>query len=411
VDLGRFDLSIGQIIDAYPETREVFVNNGFPILTDDAILKQLGPVLKLKTALKSKNLNAEVFVRLLEERMAETGRYRELEATVMNSAGQMNMLTFLPCPLKVPLQSELQVLLECLRREKGLSLNYSIDTSANKLINYEDYIKYFEEPDEVPDLILTTGYDFFYKKFIERFIKTGVFARTSGQVVNSQLAEAGIIDPEGSFTVIAVNVLVMVVDTKRLGNLPMPKTWSDLLNPIYEQQVVMRGHGDIFCDIVQMNYFKEYGRQGIAGLAKAVRYGLHPAQMVKELISSRADVPPIHIMPRFFAETITDRRNIAVIWPEDGALAYPVSLLVKAAKMNELKELVDYLTGAHVAQICTDALFPATHPEVEQNLPPDAKFKWLGWDYVKSCDIEVLVEEVNRQFIQAHGEGGGSRCS
>jgi ABC-type Fe3+ transport system substrate-binding protein len=411
VVLGRFDLSIGQIIDAYPETREVFINNGFPILTDDAILKQLGPVLKLKTALKSKNLNAQVFVRLLEERVAETSRYRELEATVLNSAGQMNMLTFLPCPLKVPLQRELQVLLECLRREKGLSLNYSIDTSANKQMNYEDYIKYFEDPDEVPDVILTTGYDFFYKKFIERFIKTGIFARTSGQVVNSHLAQAGIIDPEGSFTVIAVNVLVMVVDTKRLGNLPLPKTWSDLLNPIYEQQVVMRGHGDIFCDIVQMNYYKEYGGQGIAGLAKAVRYGLHPAQMVKELISSRTDVPPIHIMPRFFAETITDRRNIAVIWPEDGALAYPVSLLVKAAKMNELKELVDYLTGVHVAQICADALFPATHPEVEQNLPPDAKFKWLGWDYVKSCDIEVLVEEVNRQFIQAHGEGGGSRCS
>ncbi|BBB91897.1 MAG TPA: ABC transporter substrate-binding protein [Methylomusa anaerophila] len=409
--LGNFDLTIGQIIEAFPETREVFVHNGFPAFADDTVVKQLGPVLKLKTALKSKNMNAEVFVRLLEEKIAETNRYRELQAIVPGDSGQLNMLTLLPCPLKVPLQDELKILLEHLRYEKGLELNYSIEVSANKLLNYDDYIKYFEDPDEVPDVILTTGYDFFHKKFIERFVNTGVFTCVPVQKIHPRLTEAGIVDPEGHFTVIAVNTLVMVVDNKRLGDLPAPKNWGDLIDPIYAKKVVIRGHGDTFCDIVQMNYYKDYGLQGIAGLAKAVRYGLHPAQMVRELASSRADVPPIHIMPRFFAETITDRRNIEIIWPADGALAYPVSLLIKAAKLEELKELADYLTGPQAAQICADAFFPAAHPATRNNLPADAKFKWLGWDYVKECDIEVLVEELNRKFLQFHREGGMPPCS
>lgn len=400
------DWTIGRIIAEYPETRAIFISNGFPVLADDDVLNELGPVLKLKTALLSKHLNIEAFIRLLEEKIDEGRRLRDLGGTIPGAASQLNMLTFVPCPLKVPLQGEIRHLLNRLRQETGLELDYSIDISANKQANYEEYSKYFENPEELPDIILTTGYDFFHKQFVDRFVKTGVFARLSRPAVNPRLAEAGIADPGGCFNVIAVNILVMVVDMKRLGKLPVPKTWNDLLDPIYEKQVVIRGHGDVFCDVVQLNYYKDAGDAGINGLARAVRYGLHPAQMVKELGSGRADVPPIHVMPRFFAETISNRRNIAVIWPEDGALAYPISLLVKAAKLDELKAVVDYLTGPEVARICDDAHFPALHPQGGRNLPAGAGFKWPGWDYIRNSDMEVLQEELNRKFLQALGRGG-----
>lgn len=401
----EFDLTIGQIIEKYPETRDVFVNSGFPLFADDTVLKELGTVLKLKTALKSKGISREAFGRLLADRISEAGCYRSLESTVFHHDGRLNMLTLLPCPLKVPLQNDMQPILRRLYQEKGLSLNYSIDISANKHLNYGDYIQYFEDSDEVPDIMVSAGYDFFYQNFIDRFVKTGVFARLPLKQVNPRLAEAGIIDPDGHFTVIAVNILVIVVDKKRLGSLPLPKTWGDLLHPVYEKKVAIRGHGDIFCDIVQLNYYKDYGDQGIVQLARSVQQGLHPAQMIKGLAGSRRDVPPIHVMPRFFAETLHNRNDIEIVWPADGAMAYPVSLLIKADKVNEMQELVDYFLGNRVAQICDHAFFPAAYGTCEA-LPAAAKLKWTGWDYIKHCHIERLVDDLNSAFVKAYRAGG-----
>ena len=112
---------MARLIAKYPEARDIFVANGFPGLADDDVLNRLGPVLKLKTALKSKKNNMQVFVGLLEEKIAETGRYREMEGMVRDTIGHLNMLTLVPCPLKVPLQGALKQLMQRLRQEKGFS--------------------------------------------------------------------------------------------------------------------------------------------------------------------------------------------------------------------------------------------------------------------------------------------------
>lgn len=408
----QLTMTIGEIIKNYPETREVFINNGFAIFADDTVIQQLGVVLKLKTALKSKNINEESFMKLLQGKIAETGRYKNLQTTVLeNHSNHLNMLSLLPCPLKVPMQGELKLFLDYLREEKNLPLNYCIESFFNDHLDYEDYLEHFEEPDEIPDIIMTAGYGFFYKKFMDRFVAKGIFADVINRPVNSRLAEAGIIDPDGHFTVIGANVLVMVVDKNRLGNIPMPKTWGDLLKPEYENKVVMRGHGDIFCDVVQLNYYKDYGAAGVEQLGRSVKYGLHPAQMVKELTSSRKDVPPIHIMPYFFYKTMKESDNIKVLWPEDGVLTYPISVLIKADKMQELQELAEYLTGPEIARICAEAYFPATHGDVKVNLPEHVKLKWLGWDFIKNNDMKYLVETMNNTFMRIYRGGGKEVCS
>jgi ABC-type Fe3+ transport system substrate-binding protein len=395
------DLTIGQLIKNYPATRAVFVHNGFPQLADDEVLQQLGPVLKLKTALKTKGIAVDSFIKLLEERIADSSFFHRLE-TVSSAAnsGKLNMVALLPCPLKIPLQAELSRFIESLRQSREIRLEYCTEAFSTNMVNYDEYIKYFEDPDEVPDILLTAGYSFFNPLFMERFVQNSVFAQIGYQQVDPRLEQAGLIDTEGHFTVIAVNVLVIVVDMQRLGGLPVPNSWSDLLKPVYEKKVAIRGHNEVFCDIVQLNYYKEYGESGLAALARSVKYGLHPAQMVKELKGSRDDVPPIHVMPYFFAKTIADHSQIKTIWPTDGALAFPVSVLVKADKMELYKELADFLTGPHIAKVCGEAFFPSVHPAGMTGFPDDVRFKWLGWDFIKQHDMEVLADEINTKFVQ-----------
>ncbi len=408
----QLTMTISEIIKTYPETREVFINNGFPIFADDTVIEQLGAFLKLKTALKSKEINPVSFIVLLEEKIAEKQRYTTIKTTAFESSSRhLNMLSLLPCPLKVPMQSELKLFLDYLREEKNLPLNYCIESFFNDHLDYDDYLEHFEEADEIPDIIMTAGYSFFYKNFMDRFITKGVFADVINRPVNSRLAEAGLIDPDGHFTVIGANVLVMVVDKNRLGSIPVPQTWGDLLKPEYENKVVMRGHGDIFCDVVQLNYYKDYGVEGVEQLGRSVKYGLHPAQMVKELTSTRKDVPPIHIMPYFFYKTMRESENINIVWPEEGILTYPISVLIKSDKMQELQELADYLTGPKIARICAEAYFPATHGDVKVNLPEHVKLKWLGWDFIKNNDMKYLVETMNDTFMRVYRGGGKEVCS
>jgi len=408
----QLGMTIAQIIERYPETREVFVHNGFDIFADDTVIAQLGVVLKLKTALKSKQMNEEAFLRLLEQKIAEKKQYQNLESSVSGNASEhLNMLSLLPCPLKVPMQNELKLFLDYLRDEKKLPLNYCIESFFNEHLDYEDYLEHFEEADEIPDVLMTAGYGFFYKNFMNKFVNQGIFADVIKRPINERLASAGVIDPDGHFTVIAVNTLVMVVDKQRLGDIPIPKVWGDLLKPEYENKVVMRGHGDVFCDVVHLNYYQDYGVAGVEQLGRAVKYGLHPAQMVKELMSHSSDVPPIHIMPYFFYKTMKESEHIEVVWTEDGILTYPVSVLIKKDKMQKLEELVNYLTGPDIAHICAEAYFPAVHPGGEVKLPEYVKLKWLGWDFIKNNDIEYLVKTLNEHFMKAYLDGGVSTCN
>ena len=127
--------------------------------------------------------------------------------------------------------------------------------------------------------------------------------------------------------------------------------------------------------------------------------------MVKSVGSGRENTPAISIMPLFFAKNIRSCEHVSIVWPADGALVSPVAMLVKADKRDELRHLIDFLTGAEVAAICVGAAFPTVHPEVDNQLSDSATFKWIGWDYVKNNDLKALISATNAAFLQAfHGK-------
>jgi ABC-type Fe3+ transport system substrate-binding protein len=73
--------------------------------------------------------------------------------------------------------------------------------------------------------------------------------------------------------------------------------------------------------------------------------------MVKAATGSSADALAISVMPYFFARHLRDREGISIVWPKDGALVSPVTMLVKTEKRAELQPLLDFLSGAQVAEI------------------------------------------------------------
>ena len=123
--------------------------------------------------------------------------------------------------------------------------------------------------------------------------------------------------------------------------------------------------------------------------------------MVKSLGNGRPEGPAISVMPLFFANSMGVREGVSVVWPEDGALVSPVTMLVKAEKQEELRDLITFLSGTEVADICAGASFPTPHPGVDNKLPQEATFKWIGWEYVKNHDLKALIHSTNSTFLRA----------
>ena len=60
------DLKIYEIIQRFPQTRSVFAANGLGALVSDDAMRVLAPFLTLGTALKSRFINIEAFIEMLE---------------------------------------------------------------------------------------------------------------------------------------------------------------------------------------------------------------------------------------------------------------------------------------------------------------------------------------------------------
>jgi ABC-type Fe3+ transport system substrate-binding protein len=401
------DLTVREVIDQYPEILPVFKANGLGMFADDEIRTTLGAALKLRTALRAAGINADLFSRMLDDTIAAARSHADSHSSFIPVQDNLNLFALLPCPLKVPLEEAFNGFLATLTAEQRASLTFCIEGNANSQIDYADYADHFEILEEMPDIIITPGFNsFFHPHFVERFIKTGRFASVNSFAGDRHLATIGITDPDGHYNLLAMNLLVLVVDRTRLGNSPLPQSWADLLKPEYAKSIAIRGNRDgTFCETLLLSLYKDFGADGLSRLGRNVAWGWHPSQMVKSAGSGREDTPAISAMPLFFANNIKNREKVSIIWPADGALVSPVTMLVKADKREELRYLIDFLTGPEVAGICAGAAFPAVHPDVDNRLPDNATFKWIGWDYVKNHDLKALIADTNAAFVRAfHGE-------
>lgn len=168
----------------------------------------------------------------------------------------------------------------------------------------------------------------------------------------------------------------------------------------------MRGkNNQNFCETTLLTLRHVFGPEALERFGESVKEGLHPAQMAKQAGTGNPDAPAVSIMPYFYAKTIPRKDKIAIIWPEEGAIASPVFLLTKTASQERLQPLTDYLTGPKVSALYENAWFPALNPSVESKLPPEAKLMWMGWDLVWHEDIGAVKLDTEERFMKGYRKG------
>ncbi|KNF08680.1 putative Fe3+ ABC transporter periplasmic binding-like protein [Gottschalkia purinilytica] len=388
-------MTIEEILKNYPQTFDVFVANGFNVASREELLELAGNDTMIQSILKVRGINVDIFINALREKVFTKGLDEDLVDKFHDENSTLNLLGKIPCPLRILFKDMLGEAIKDYKEKTGITLNCYIPSGCGDKYEYEDICS-LENIDELPDIILTKGFDDFHRKnFIDKFVKKGYFKSVFTDNLDDRFLEAGCLDND--YTMYASFLDVMLIDEKNLGDLPKPKTWSDLLNPIYKDKIITFGMPEGISTVTPIYLYKEHGVESIAKFAHNVKGAYHGAKMAKVAGTNSKEAGAIYILPLFFAKTCI-REGLSILWPEDGAILYPFCMLVKESKMEEMKYLIDFITK-DFGQVCAKSHGIALNPDIKNtNIPKDGKLKWIGWNYIKSKDVIELGDYIRKEF-------------
>jgi len=403
-----FDIKdkIYHITEKYPETIDVFVTNGFEQMGDEKMRKIMGKSISLEMALKSKNMNVQGFTQKLIEVIEQNRQMVDYDLVHKRKGedGDIKIDGVLPCPVRVPLTDAFNTWLE----EEGVKLGFKVDYELKAAAGGIDWIKEgiqkSESQEDLSDIFISAGFDLFFdKKFMGKFKQRGTFEditdldRLNEDFQNEYI---NLQDPRKEYTVIGVVPAVFLVNTEELKGRKIPSSWKDILESEFENSVSLPIEDFDLFNAILLTIYKEYGEEGIKRLGKSLLKAMHPSEMVKSHM--KAERPAITIMPYFFTKMIKRGGPMLAVWPEDGAIISPIFLLSKKSKKDMLKPFVDFFASKEVGEILSqNGRFPSTNPAVDNRIPKDNKYMWIGWDFIQGNDIGSLITKCERIFNES----------
>ncbi len=398
------DMTIKEILDSWPETLDVFIANGFDNFRDEKQRNAVAGFLKLDRAVQTKKYDLDNFLGLLQTKIDESTNLADITMKkTTKDQSEVTVSGLLPCPVRLPLLEGFDAFIEDYAKKTGIDVSYKLEAASVGANWIEENIQGITNANELPDLFVSAGFEtFFDQQTIGRFKDQGTFKDITDNEVNSAFSTISIKDPKGDYSIIAAVPAVFMINHDVRGDLPIPKTWSDLLKPEFEQQVALPvGDFDLF-NAILLALYKEYGEDGIKALGRCMLKSMHPSQMVSNAKRVAEEKPYITIMPYFFTKMVRMVSSLEIIWPEDGAIISPIFMLTKQASMAKVKPIAEYLASPAVGEILAQkGLFPSLNPQVDNLLNFDHPWKWIGWDYIYEHDIGALIRETNSIFTTA----------
>lgn len=329
---------------------------------------------------------------------------RDIEELLRGNTERRNLDFFanVPCPMKPAFKEAYEKMASEYYKESGEQFfSYVMTHCPAKSERLDKMIDVCasEGADELPEIFFSYALeDVANKRFKEKFIKKGVFEtvidNSSRQFINSET----FYDRYNAVNVVALFSEVIMVDKARIGNLPIPQSIEDLLDPVYRNSISLPdAHGSID-GTLPLYIYKKYGKDGLDALEKNVFTSIPTLDAIKNAGNLSCEGAPIHIVSWMFANSNLKDRKAELIWPKDGALSEPIILFVKKGIDKKLMKIVEFIFSDAVSSMFASNYLPVTSPTVVNRLPENADFNWLGWEYIYENDMESLFDMITEKF-------------
>ena len=376
------------ITEKHKEALDLLISLGFDSLKDDNLRKVFGSSISLENALKSKKINADEFVTRLMERIEENKSAQKKFKDTIRITG------VLPCPVKVPLMETFEKWLS--EQNFDFNLNYDLKAASMGIDWIKDEMK---NSVNVPDLFISAGFDLFFdKNLLGKYKSENLFEDITGiQKYNDDFSEYNLEDPSCQYSMLGIVPAVFLVNKDELKGRKIPQSWDELMSGEFENNVSLPiSDFDLF-NALLLNIYRLYGEEGIRKLARIFQKNMHPSEMVKSHM--KRERPAITIMPYFFTWMVREGSPMELVWPKDGAIISPIFMLTKKETKDKTKAIADFFASREAGEILSHkGKMPSVNPEVDNQIPKENKYIWLGWDFIKENDISNLIKKCENIF-------------
>lgn len=388
-----------QITEEYEEALELLVSLGFDSMRDEEKRKSLGSVITLGDALKTRGISLDAFSSQLSERI---GMGETTSVTMPLHEKTVRIAGVLPCPVRIPLMEAFESWVAL--QEFPFHLDYELKAASMGISWIEEKI-HGDSSEELPDLFISAGFDMFFdRRLFGKFKSADLFedyTNIGEYHPDFQNDYMSLRDPRRQYSMIGVVPAVFLVNIKELGDRKMPTSWADILHEDFRNSISLPVSDFDLFNAILLNIYKMYGEEGVRRLGRNMQRSMHPAEMVKSHMKL-LERPSVTIMPYFFTKMVKEGGPMKAIWPEDGSIMSPIFLLSKKEKRKELESMVNFLSSKEVGEILShNGRFPSINPEVDNLLPEENRYMWLGWDFIESHDLSELIRHCEGLFNSA----------
>lgn len=223
-------------------------------------------------------------------------------------------------------------------------------------------------------------------------------------------------DSEGLYSTVHYGSVAILVNTDAIGELPIPQSWNDLLDPMYEGMIGMLDPTSAAIGYSSVVAVNEAMGGSLDDFSPAIEYfkKLNDNNVVYPMQTSTAKLLkgeiPILIDADFNGYGLKYDQNgpIEVVIPEEGSLKIPyvIGVVANCPDPDQAKQLVDFLFSdegqalfakGYVRPINTSALTD----EIKANFLPDSDYErvgdveWAKMSQVQAAFNELWVKEIN----------------
>ncbi len=392
------------ITEKYEEAIDLLVSVGFYNMKDKKLRENIGKSITLYMGLKIKKVNVDTFKKQLIDiiEVNKHGLDELLEEKNIKKNANIKIKGVLPCPVRVPLMEALKGWLDENEEKLDLSVEYELKAASVGVDWIKESLEKTNNPEVLSDIFISAGFDLFFDKhLIGKYRDKNIFEDITGIDHYNKDFENEYInlkDPDNDYSMIGVVPAVFLINTNELDGRKMPTTWEEILTEEYENKVSLPvGDFDLF-NAILLNIYKKYGNDGIKKLGRSLLSSMHPSEMVKSHVKD-IQKPIVTIMPYFFTKMTGRGGPMEAVWPEDGAILSPIFMLSRKDKSEKIKPIVDFFSSVEVGEILShNGKFPSVNPKVDNKVPKNNKYMWLGWDYIKENNIGDLINKCEKIF-------------
>lgn len=319
------------------------------------------------------------------------------------------------------------------RRERGVALCGGMGSLMAHDPDFED-ISLVEDPAKLPLVIGGVGFgEFLGRGFVDRYVLEPARVGFAGTFMGIDRPETAcpvfegidLDDRTGSYHIFGGSGFTFLVDERKLDGRPVPRTWADILDPVYRDVLACGFNIDDINEIPLVYLYRFFGSDGVAAFADNLAAPVDTLDMMRTTL--RGDSPcAVYLVPHFFAVAAPHEDFIHEVWPEDGALLSPFYLLkrrispTEGGLAEELErrsddivrqfffgdDLASTLAGRrmfHVGETGDELVDGSFGPELGDD--PDRlaareraqarRFKWVGWDWLLNHDIIEVMRQID----------------